>query len=65
MINRQDKKQSKNLVDSQTVETNFELSDEELRQINGGNVVWGGAGNPPPPPKKSDEIKGIPLENDG
>ncbi|MBP5971795.1 hypothetical protein HW132_03365 [Brasilonema sp. CT11] len=66
MINKQSKRQAKNPVDSPIASTAYELTDQELRQINGGNVVWGGAGNPPPPPPlKSDEIKAFPLENDG
>ena len=65
MINKQDRKQAKNPVDSHLASIDFELTEQELRQINGGNVVWGRVGNPPPPPKKSDETKAFPLENDG
>ncbi|MBP5977911.1 hypothetical protein HW132_35760 [Brasilonema sp. CT11] len=65
MINWQDKKQAKNPVHSQLGETGYELTEQELRQINGGNIVWGGTGNPPPPPQKSDSTKAFPIEDDG
>jgi bacteriocin-like protein len=64
MINKQSKRQAKTSVDSHLGEIDYELTEQELRQINGGNVVWGGTQNPPPP-KKSDETKAFPLENDG
>ena len=46
-INKEDKKRAKiqsiiNLAEEIEL---VDLSDEELMQVNGGNVVWGGNGN--------------------